>query len=69
HDAAIQRWALSQAKTGNLHNFTASHHWLLNFKRRNGITSRKVTKFISRREFIDNDVIANRGDKFVKEVA
>jgi Tc5 transposase DNA-binding domain len=57
HDIDVQRWALSQARMENTNDFTASHHWLLNFKKRNGISSRKVTKFISNREVVDKSII------------
>ncbi len=69
HDIDLQRWALSHAKTENIDNFTASHHWLLNFKKRNGISSRKVTKFISRREVIDKSIIKKTANDFVTEVS
>ncbi len=67
HDVDIQRWALSQAKLEDIDDFTASQHWLFNFKKRNGISSRKVTTFISHREVLDKSVIEKAADDFVTE--
>jgi hypothetical protein len=68
HDADIQRWAISQAKVESLPNFKASSKWLLNFKRRNNISSRKVTKFVSRREVVDQAQIKENAENFVVAV-
>lgn len=38
--------AIENARCLNLPEFTASHHWLLYFKHRHQISSRKVTKLI-----------------------
>jgi hypothetical protein len=67
HDLDIQRWALSRRNWRIYIIFTASHHWLLNFKKRNGISSRRVTKFISHREVMDKSVIEKAADDFVTE--
>jgi len=68
HEVDIQRWALYQARAEGLDDFTASHHWLINFKRRNRISSRRVTKFICKREAADRSLIEKSGDQFVQEV-
>jgi hypothetical protein len=44
HDIDFRRWALKKAMNGSLHDFTASHHWLLTFTYKHNIISRKVTK-------------------------
>jgi hypothetical protein len=67
HDIDFERWALSQAKVENIDDFTASHRWLLSFNKRHGISSRKVTKSISRREVIDKSIIRQTADDFVDE--
>ncbi len=67
HDLGVKRWALSQAKTENINGFEASDYWLLNFKKRNGISSRKVTKFVSHREVVDKSIIKQTADDFVAE--
>jgi len=46
HDLDL-RWALEAKEEINLLNFKAGT-WILNFKRKYGIVSRKVTKFINR---------------------
>ena len=68
HDIDHQRWARAQAKIETLDNFTASHHWLLNFKKCNGVSSRKVTKFVSIREIANMDFIVKAPDDLVAEV-
>lgn len=42
HDYMIRHWALRRADEINF-DFSASNHWLENFKNRNGIRSKKVT--------------------------
>ena len=41
HDRDLEEWALVAAEELNIPNFTAGHHWLLNFKGRNKIVDRK----------------------------
>lgn len=68
HDRDIRRWALAQAKVESVDNFVASDKWLLNFKRRNRIRSRKVTRFVSRRAVYDKEEIAKESEEFTNEV-
>lgn len=44
HDIDIKRWAIRTARRIELSGFTASDSWILKFKRKNGICSRKITK-------------------------
>lgn len=44
HDIDLRRWALVQAREEALTGFVASPKWLSNFKMKNNICSRKVTK-------------------------
>jgi hypothetical protein len=69
HDVDIQRWALHEAKKEDMCEFTASHHWLFNFKKRYSICSRKVTKIVSRRETVDKSSIKRTADEFVNKVS
>ncbi|CAF3657697.1 unnamed protein product [Rotaria socialis] len=66
-DLDVKRWALFQAKIENIDGFKASDYWLLNFKKRNGIFSRKVTKFVSHREVVDKSIIKQTVDDFAAE--
>lgn len=44
HDIDIKRWAIRAARRIEFSGFTASDGWILKFKRKNGICSRKITK-------------------------
>ena len=46
----IQRWGLQAAKQRNLDDFQASITWLLEFKKRHGICSRKITNIVTKSE-------------------
>ena len=65
HDLDIRRCARIQAKNENFNNFKISTTWLFSFKQRNGITSRKITKFLSTRENIDKMEIRQNAEKFI----
>ncbi|CAF3574084.1 unnamed protein product [Rotaria socialis] len=69
HEIDIQRWELREAKLYNLCDCFASHHWLLNFKKSHGISSRKVTKFVSCRKTVDKTSITIVADEFVDKVS
>ena len=64
----IRRWARIQAKNENFDNFKTSATWLFSFKQRNGITSRKITKFASTRDNIDKMEIRQNAEKFIVDV-
>ena len=49
HDRGLRRIAIKKAREMKLQNFVASSFWLLSFKRRHHITSRKVTKLVTKR--------------------
>ena len=44
HDIDLKRWAYQQARPMSFNEFTVSDTWLLNFKRKYDICSRKITK-------------------------
>jgi hypothetical protein len=58
HGRMICRWALIEAPHLNLTTFRASPSWLLKFKRRYGIVSRKITSYIGRAKFSSGAEIA-----------
>lgn len=59
HDNDIRYWALHAREEVGMppHKFTASEHWIESFKRKHGIVSRKVTKFITKKQILDQDVL------------
>lgn len=48
HDRDLRRWAIAKSIEVKLPSFKASNTWLLNFKLKNSIISRKITKFVHR---------------------
>ncbi len=68
HETDIRRWSLTQAAVEGIDNFLASDKWLSNFKRRNNIRSRKVTKFVAKHEVFHKQEIHQAGEEFVSEV-
>ena len=44
HDIDLKRWAVRKARMMSLHGFVASDHWILNFKHKHNICSRKIIK-------------------------
>jgi len=47
HDLDLWRWALEANEKINFLHFKAEATWILNFKRKHGIVSRKIKKFIN----------------------
>ena len=45
HDLDLKRWAIRKARMISFHDFVASDHWILNFKHKHNIHSRKIIKF------------------------
>lgn len=68
HDFDLKRLAIQKARCLNFSGFTASHHWLLEFKRRHHISSRKVTKLITRNHLEDRKAILQSAETFLKKV-
>lgn len=70
HDMDLRRWALQRAAEfpGVRHTFVASPKWVLDFKRRHRVTSRKVTKLVSKRNLKGIDEILARVEEFRKEM-
>jgi len=44
HDIDLKRWAMRKARMMSLHDFVALDHWVLNFKNKYNICSRKIIK-------------------------
>lgn len=68
HDSDLRRLAIKKAQDLNIVGFTASHHWILNFKRRHHISSRKVTKLVTKNHLEDRDKILKSAENFVQTV-
>ena len=61
-------WAKEACKLYKLVNFKISSHFLNNFKKKNKITSRKITKFIPRKDFGNDAIIRDISNSFLKDV-
>ncbi|EGT54253.1 hypothetical protein CAEBREN_19914 [Caenorhabditis brenneri] len=46
--------------------FVGSHHWLNNWKRAHRISSRKITRFVSKKKFMEKEAVQEEMDQFVK---
>jgi len=55
HDLDLRRWALEAEEEINFFHFKAGATRILNFKRKHGIVSRKITKFINRLSKINQE--------------
>ena len=67
HDVDIQRWGFKAAKELNVGNFHASHHWLLDFKRKYRIVSRRVTNIVTHHQVEDHEIIQKSKKEFLRE--
>ncbi|CAF4629857.1 unnamed protein product, partial [Rotaria sp. Silwood2] len=67
HDIDIQRWALQAAKQMNLDDFQASITWLLEFKKRHGICSRKITNIVTKKDINNFDNIKKSEEEFLQK--
>ena len=68
HDFDLRRLAIKKARSLNMAGFTISHHWLLHFKRYHHISSRKVTKLITKNHLEDREKLLKTAESFVKLV-
>ena len=68
HDSDLRRLASKKANELNIDGFTASHHWVSNFKCRHHISSRKVTKLVTKNHLEDRDKILKSAQNFVRTV-
>ena len=68
HDIDLKRWAIKKAKDLFDTTFTASDHWVRQFKIRHNIVSRKITKLVTKWEIDDSDKIHQSADEFVSNM-
>lgn len=68
HDFDFKRWAMHKAIEFPGLNFKASESWLLCLKKRNGISSRKVQKFVSFRSIRDREEILANAENYRAEM-
>ena len=68
HDIHLKRSALQKAREINDRTFEASDSWVLHFKRRHALCSRKVTKLITQRDIADADTINESAKDFVSKI-
>ncbi len=66
HDIDLKRWGLQKAKQINFNQFKASNTWLLNFKKKFSICSRKITKFVTSSHRQDDANIKQNAENFVE---
>jgi DDE superfamily endonuclease len=64
----LKRWGIQFAKHVGLLNFKASNFWLLCFKRKHKIVSRKITKFCTNINIESPKVLKEKADEFVASV-
>jgi hypothetical protein len=65
HDKDLKRWALLKKKQVQLLEFSASDLWVLCFKRKNRIISRKITKYVLIPRIAENESIEETTCNFV----
>ena len=65
----MRRWGLQKARELNLNNFEASERWLLSFKHRHRISSRKVTQLVTKRHIETRQEIDEAATNFVSETS
>lgn len=65
HDLDLRRWALQKARELDWADFQASYHWILEFKHRHAICSRRVTKLVTKRFVESQEEIGQSAEDFV----
>lgn len=68
HDVTIKQWALQSARSRGVHDFKASSGWLHNFKKKFGITSRKITIVTTTKKLDRETDIMAEAEMFVEKV-
>ena len=68
HDCDVRRLAMKKSRSLNLPRFVAAHHWLSDFKRRHHISSRKITKLVTKHNIEDRETILKSTENFVIKV-
>ncbi|KAL1493823.1 hypothetical protein ABEB36_009509 [Hypothenemus hampei] len=70
HDMDIRKWALEANQNVGLDHtaFKAFDTWIKTFKRHHRIVSRKITKFITKKNLLEQDVIIKKPKEFVEAI-
>lgn len=70
HDIDIKRWALKAGEKFGLSpkQFTASTLWVHNFKTNHGIVSRKINKFVTKKQISSKEILLRTSSEFVSKV-
>jgi len=68
HDIDLRRQALEAKAQIDLPSFRAGATWILNFKRKHGIVSRKITKFVNRSATRDKEQLQTACQEFISTV-
>ncbi len=68
HDVNLQAMARKINVALQIPNFNASLRWIQNFKADNRISSRHITKFVSRRSLTNKERTRQQADQFVANV-
>lgn len=68
HDVDLRQWALEANAIVQLEGFKASKSWITQFKKYNGITSRKITKFVGRTYGQEKEDLQTIATNFVNSV-
>lgn len=67
HDRNLTRWGMEKGRELDM-DFRASHHWLLNFKHRHKIVSRKITRQLSRKNAAEEVAVSNNAQDFINKI-
>lgn len=68
HDTDIRRWALEAKDEINYPSFKGGKWWVWNFKKNNGIVSRKITKFTTQSTYVNVEEIETTSTVFVNDI-
>jgi hypothetical protein len=69
HDIDLNRWALEIGIEVGLSRdeFKASDSWIFQFKSKFGASSRRITKFVTKRQFVSQEEVENKSISFTLE--
>jgi hypothetical protein len=67
HDVDLKIWAIEKSRELGIDDFIASPHFILNFKKKYHIVSRKVTKIVTKKQSENEDIIIQAAKNFIIE--